>query len=393
MKKINSYIFILSLAFFTLGQIPRLLVTVFVSPQLELHPLDLLVFIGAVTLILNNIVRRTRQGNLVFADTIMVFIFTFFVSLFSFQNLLELKSIIYLARFISYLIFADFIREIIGEGTFKKQQILTFLVATISAVAILGYLQYFFVPDLRSLSTVGWDNHLHRLTSTFLDPAYTGVILAAGILISLHANKETRNSNYLIAPLIIFPAFLLTYSRSSYLALFFAVIFLYKNRLNFKKTALLTLASAILLTLLPRPAGVGVKLERVHSIYLKMDNAKFSLEIISKNPLFGIGYNNICRYKELTLGQQDWLSHACGGLDNSILFIIATTGVIGLFILVNNFYKLAKNLEKKYKDLFISIAILTLIHTSFTNTLFYNYYLFLLVTIIGVSLKKAKWSN
>jgi len=68
------------------------------------------------------------------------------------------------------------------------------------------------------------------------------------------------------------------------------------------------------------------------------------LRIIKDNPLFGVGFNSL-RFMKRDYGflNQDWQeSHSGAGVDSSVLFVWATTGVFGLGIYLWLFWKIAQ---------------------------------------------------
>src|SRR5690606_10701527 len=58
------------------------------------------------------------------------------------------------------------------------------------AVVIAGFLQLYVLPDIGILTAFGWDPHVGRLLSTFLDPNYLGGFLAILLAILLVFGRE-----------------------------------------------------------------------------------------------------------------------------------------------------------------------------------------------------------
>ena len=71
------------------------------------------------------------------------------------------------------------------------------------------------------LARLGWDDHYYRLISVLFDPNFTGLILVLGLIL-IYFNRPRSWWLYAIHLL----ALLLTYSRSSYLALLVAGLYL-----------------------------------------------------------------------------------------------------------------------------------------------------------------------
>ena len=141
------------------------------------------------------------------------------------------------------------------------------------------------------------------------------------------------------------------------------------------KLLLLGILFVIILPFLPRPGGDGVKLERVFSIKQRIDNYQDSLVIIKDHPVFGVGFNTLRYY------QNQPLSHAGAGLDSSLLFVLATTGILGFLAylnLLNHIYK---------TSLLIKISLIVLLtHSLFQNSLFYPWILIWFFSLVGSEL-------
>ena len=178
---------------------------------------------------------------------------------------------------------------------------------------------------------------------------------------------------------------LFTYSRSSYLILF--VVFLFdfiKNKENFlfrSKKFLLLNSLFLIIFLLPKNIGEGTTLTRTVSGNSKLINYMETIEIFKKSPVLGVGFNNICKAREVYLGDTNTESHGCNGADSSILFLIATTGVIGLILFVNFIIKIPASYT-----LVTSLAVV-LIHSLFANSLFYPHIMFWLFALLGLETK------
>lgn len=285
-------------------------------------------------------------------------------------------SLFYITRLSSYLLLPWAVYISINK---KDKQNLTqlMLVGTVF-ISIIGWLQYTFYPDLRQLKVFGWDDHLNRLVSTFLDPAFTGIFLVFGLILGnfIFKNKKLK-FGYLS---LIFISLLFTYSRASYLSLIVVTFFAMLKKS--KKTLIgLIFAFIFVIFILPRPGGSGAELERVHSIFSKFQNYEQSVQLINKSPLIGFGFNNLCFVKNENL-----LSHSCSGLDNSFLFVVATTGLVGLlFYLEIGRQLLLSTVKNIYGQIFLLSTVSLLVHTLFTNTLFYNFVLGWMGILVGIS--------
>jgi len=277
-------------------------------------------------------------------------------------SLFTIHSALYLLRLWSYSLVAVYIINFVRD----RKIILYYLLILSFASAIFGWLQYLIWPDLTALKYLGWDDHLLRMVGTFLDPTYLGLILVLGIILA-----EKLNFKKIIYFLLISLAF--TYSRSSYLI---ASLFLI-----YKKKFLPLFIFILIILLLPKNIGEGTNLARTVSGNNKLINYKENAEIFIKSPLVGIGFNNMCNARQLYLNDINTESHACSGSDSSILFLLATTGIIGLMILFYAVSHMPYGLELKASFLVV------LVHSLFANSLFYPHIMFWLFALLGLRSK------
>ena len=295
---------------------------------------------------------------------------------------------LYLIRLVTYFVFSQIVYRQFGTKEKKRKLIFDSLILVGIFIAIFGWIQYFIFPDLRALKAFQWDDHYFRLVSTFLDPAFTGILLVlAEILIFIKTVKSETRLNYFLNIFLI-TTVLFTYSRASYLALLFAFVFLF---IKFRRKFLLILIILFLLLvpLLPKQTGgEGVNLTRTYSIFGRIENYRESLILISKSPVFGIGFDNVCVAKNKFLGEGNFVSHSCSGLDNSILFIFATTGIIGLIIFTHSISRIVnKTTQDLYGVALIASFVAIFVHGMFTNTFFYNFVLGWIAILIGITRK------
>jgi hypothetical protein len=278
------------------------------------------------------------------------------------QKLVDIKSILYLVRFWSYSMIVVYV----FNNRFVRKSLVTYLMSIAVATAIFGWLQYLIWPDLTALKYLGWDDHLLRMVGTFLDPTYLGLILVLGIILA-----EKLNLKKIIYFLLISLAF--TYSRSSYLI---ASLFLI-----YKKKFLPLFIFILIILLLPKNIGEGTNLARTVSGNNKLINYKETIEIFKKSPLVGIGFNNMCNARQLYLNDTNVNSHSCSGSDSSILFLLATTGIIGSMLLL---YAIS---HMPYGILLKASFIAVFIHSLFANSLFYPHIMFWMFALLGLRSK------
>jgi len=239
-------------------------------------------------------------------------------------------SSLYFLRWVSYAgLFFFIISNFSSSNSFKKSKaVYNLLIVTIAFSAFLGLLQYFVIPDVSSLAGLDWDPHYFRLIGTFLDPGYSGFIYLIGLILILAKDKKS----------------LLSYEYPIFFILYLAYFTVLLITAWFKKSKQFLLLSIIILmtsiALLPRPGGEGVRLERTSTATARINNWQQSLDLITKKPVFGYGFNTL-RYTQRDLGflaEESWKqSHSGAGLDSSFLYILSTTGVFGFIVYLTMF--------------------------------------------------------
>ncbi len=79
-------------------------------------------------------------------------------------------------------------------------------------------------------------------------------------------------------------------------------------------------------------------------------------------------------------GSVTFISHAAGGVDSSILFLLVTTGVVGLsaylyLLYMANVSDKSKKNTTQIQNLYLSSVCALLMHSLFVNSLFYPWVL------------------
>jgi O-antigen ligase len=144
----------------------------------------------------------------------------------------------------------------------------------------------------------------------------------------------------------------------------------------------------------------NLNLLRVVSSEARIKSAAEAFSIIEKNPIFGIGFNAY-RYAQirygLRSGQNVFASHADAGTDNSFLFVLATTGIVGFISYMYIWFKLLKSGSLKTKQnsywlkpVIISSTIGLFIDALFINSLFYPFIMMWMFCIFGLSVRENR---
>lgn len=269
-------------------------------------------------------------------------------------------SFSYIARFFLYLVFA------VSVFSLKKDLSKSFILSGF-AIAVLGVLQIIFLPDLRFLAAQGWDPHYFRLVSTFLDPNFTGAFLVLTLI--LITQKAKINLFFFT---LVYLALLLTFSRSSY-GMFLISGLVFSVIKKTKKYALITLilfgfllfGFQVYTRLVASPRNI----DRNQSASFRLSTWQQGAILFQKSPLSGIGFNAY-RYgiKQYNLGDKKFIaSHGSSANDSSLLFVLSTTGILGLAAYIYFLFTLIKT----NKILVVGITGL-LFHSFFANSLFYS---------------------
>jgi O-antigen ligase len=231
--------------------------------------------------------------------------------------------------------------------------------------------------------------HFLRLVGTFLDPTFLGLIIVFGILLSIIKLIDSKKkSNWGILLFLLF-SLAFTYSRASYLALFggFLVIASFKKFIG--KALSLILVFGALMFLLPTSRNHSIELLRSISAIARIENYQTTIKIFTKSPIFGIGYDNICIAYQKFIGPGSFDSHACSGSDSSILFILATTGIAGIFVFIYFIRGVADSIVASRNKLLISATFTALfIHSIFSNSAFYPWILGWMMILLGITIKQ-----
>ncbi len=299
------------------------------------------------------------------------------------------QSALYLVR---WLVYALLYLVIVGSSV-KSHFWLWGIYGFGVALAVLGLGQYIFYPDLRNLSYMGWDPHYGRLFSTFLDPNFTGIVLVLTFFLGIFLwfSQRPQRRLLILYQVLIFLALLLTYSRSSYLALLvgLAVWLVGTHKI---KLALVSLGVLLVLfLLLPLPRGDALRITRPDSSLARLVNWKTSFELFRQTPIWGIGFNTLrWHYQDRGLDASGVSSRAVSGVDSSLLFVAVTSGLVGLMAygyLWFKFFVLARKSFRKDKNLtwfYLASLIALLTHSLFVNSLFYPWVMLWFWTVTGV---------
>jgi O-antigen ligase len=294
----------------------------------------------------------------------------------------------YLVRYVLYLSFFLVSYLLVKSKLVASDQMLKIIVIASVVVAILGFLQLFFYPDLEPLTLFGFDPHKNRLVSTFLDPNFLGSFLNISLAISCYLWFKNKKRQYLFFCLILLIAIFLTFSRSAYLMLLVEISLI--SFIKSKKLFLLVVLVPILLYLaFPQfSQRINGAFSLDTSSLERLESWNKGITIFKEKPLWGVGFNNlrqITNEKDLVKVFSSNGGHAGSGVDSSIIFILATTGIIGLMtFLIGWVYLFSKSQDIELKTFFVIIFIALLINSQFINSLFYPVIMLNLFILAGI---------
>ncbi len=316
-----------------------------------------------------------------------------------------ISSALYLIRFIEYTsLFYIALDSIQTQNSGNNSDLgIKKILKTISISSLLialgGFIQLGVYPNLTKLEEYGWDPHINRLVSTWLDPNFVGGFFAFIIclLIGLLLYSKTWRQRIVVTVTIatLGTALFLTYSRSSYLAIAAGIITigLLKSR---KLLIIITCLFFIGLNFSPR-AQERVN-DLVHSMSsiifntaenpdptarLRLQSWEQTLSLIMKRPLIGSGYNTLryINYREGFI--ENTQIHSASGSDSSLLTILATTGLLGLLPFLYLYWNILKTAFTSWRlpthsstKKGVSIGLLSGIVALMVHSLFVNSLLF-----------------
>lgn len=309
---------------------------------------------------------------------------------------------LYLLRLIAYISTAFFIQF------FSKQQkefLMRSLVMSVALTVGIGFLQFFYYPSLRNLYYLEWDDHLYRLFSVYLDPNFAGVIFSCLSLyllasaIKTVANDRKPGIIFVALTIVSVLAVFLTYSRTGMITLSVGTVVLLAM-MEYRKLLAVCLVSFVALLLLTADFKVeGLNPLRTVSTRARVESMRIATAIFQQNPVVGVGFNAY-RYAQHRYGfrpDDRWrTSHADAGTDNSFLFVLATTGIIG-FVCYSYFWfsylRTAFVLSRKGKGTLATVVFATgvavLVSSLFLNTLFYPFILVWIMSLYAIMESKS----
>lgn len=303
-----------------------------------------------------------------------------------------LTSFFYLIRFASFVLLG----YLIYAKAFPKLANNVYFVLIYSGIglAILGLLQLVFIPDLMFLTQKGWDPHYFRTVSTFLDPNFTGLYLALTLLLLFNINLNSLKKWKIAVISLVYIALLTTFSRGAYLAFgvsFITLSLITKSSKLFILSIIMVIGLGLGFSMYQQAVATPRGIDRAQSASFRIDTWQQGLIVFQKAPILGVGYNTYrFAVSEYNLGSNEFSkSRGSSSNDSSLLFILATTGIIGfvsyLCFLATVLYVGFENHVRKNVAGVIIISGLTglLLASFFSNNLFYPFILIWIMLVVS----------
>lgn len=315
---------------------------------------DILLGLNLTALLIWNVAIKKNlklPGSFVY----LIFFWSFLILSLLFS--LNLSGWLYLLRFVIYSSALYLTYSLIKTGILNLKEFLSMLKVTSIALSIIGLLQLLFFPDLEPLAALGYDPHKYRVFSTFLDPNFFGTFLSFSLTIFIYDliskpfnNLKTlfkENKWQIISSSLLGLTILLTFSRSAYLmmGISLGIILLFKN---LKLLAVFAVLFMVLYFTFPafndRITGALNIDKSAAERFLSWDKG---LTIFQYNPFFGVGFNNLREYSidnDLLRTYSSDGGNAGAGIDSSLIFVLATSGLFGFLMFMIFLIKVILNM-------------------------------------------------
>lgn len=316
-------------------------------------------------------------------------------------------SLLYVGRLIVYASFLFGVYYLLKEKKLKAPVVANGMLISSLIILLLGFLQYYFLPDTKFLFFLGWDDHYYRLISTILDPGFTGLIFVFGLFWLQYIKEEKLlpkgvteqltpqqiQHGSIVLSILFLVGILLTYSRASYIALLVPLLIVSAYiRKKFSIVFLLyILFFLISIPILPRPAGEGVKLERSSTVIARTNQAQSAVKTMKISDwIFGQGLF-VTKPRVVEKVYKDLPDHA-KMQDNWVLFFLTGTGIIGITgvcVLLLQFFRWA--LQRNIW--LVASGLSVLIHGLFNASFFYPYTLLFVGSLIVLTAYQSSLSK
>lgn len=360
--------------------------------------LDVAVAVTVFLWMISQLVRKDRLFEFTKIPTLFaVFIGIGLLSLLVFSSHLTLQQVgiatLYPLRLLFYSMLYFPVKQLTEKNSEFALKTLFFVGAGIVGI---GYLQYFFYPYLRNLYYLGWDDHLYRMFSVFFDPNFASAFFIVFLLFCIDIylrHKIFHRFLVLGVSLATMMAIFLTYSRTGFIMLIIGLGVYFLLFLSKRKALIALGVSFVLFVALANTKIEGLNPFRTASSAARIESAQHAVQIFQRNPIMGVGFNAY-RYAQTQLGFREENpavpSHADAGTDNSYLFVLATSGIVGGGIFLLLLWQILRSMKERAdsndfpaRGLFAG-SISMLAGSLFLNILFYPMLILWVVVLSGL---------
>lgn len=240
----------------------------------------------------------------------------------------------------------------------QDRRVVSYFILFSTTALVIGFVQLYFLPDLIGLASEGWDPHIGRLVSSFLDPNFFAAYLVILMTISLGTalNRSMKRPYKWLLWLVFVLAWIglyLTYSRSGWLVGFIAVSLVAWP----KSWRLSVLIAAIFIAVVFLPGRLGDRIQQSTSFIntstvtatsgdasaaARAESSKQAWDLAKTNLLTGVGYNTYgyAMVKHGIFQSSQLQVRSSMGTDNSFLYVLATTGIVGLLLFLAFYFRM-----------------------------------------------------
>ena len=399
-----KFVFLIFLGTFCLGEVIKF----DLGNNISIKAVDIAAVILLLTWVtesFKNFIKNTRSERLFFPMLWVVVVMCISLAV-NFKNFSGNEILVGLSYIVRWSLYGSLFFVVKSFSSEFKKKVIYLLLITGALLTFFGFIQYFFYSNLRNLYYLGWDEHMHRMFSVFLDPNFAGAFFVLYLLFLLSFLSYLFRNNkigevWLISVVSIFSliSVFLTHSRSALIMLFISIVIFSVLIKKWYWVFGFILISLVFIFISSKSFNVeNINLFRIASAEARLDSAKIAIQIIRENPVFGVGFNTY-RYVQVKYGFRNpinsSISHADAGTDNSFLFVLATMGIVGVIFYLNLLWNILKKAYMGYKinrngiQKHISIAVIAsigglIINSLFINSLFYSFIMIWIWVLLGL---------
>jgi hypothetical protein len=358
-----SYLILINLLLFSAGQ----LVTITRNGGLNIYLFDIFLFFSNFVIFRYLMKRGKFKINFPLISFILFILFSFSITLFQiyyFDFLSQFLILSYLIRFSSYFFFGYFVYLLVLNKLVTKDTLKRILTINFWFLTALNALQLVFLNNLIELAQFGWDPHINRLTGSFLDPNFMAFYLCLYFIL----NKYFLHNKYIEYLTII--SIFLTVSRNGILT--FLIVLLLSAKLTIKKIIYFFIIMILLLMFVPQISNRFTQFSDSNdSSYQRLISWNEGLKVANFSNFWGVGFNNYrnsAQFYKINSGQE-LTKNSSNSVDSSLLFILITTGAIGLGIFVLHLFSFTFQDKLIWQNIVLVVGLL--FNSLFINSLFY----------------------